>query len=215
MDDDPSQSGPFRSPDPDPEGTVWGARVEQPVDNLPVEFEAYVLGNYDDFVGFATELLEDEQVATDLTVEVFTQLALDWQVILRAPNLDDHCWSMLTTAVRVQTICRGLDADVRDRMVRARDILDQMRRLLHDPDAQDSEVGLYQALGRLTQREFDTVVLKRVMGRTTLFAASVLGVHPATVDRSYTKAIGYLETVLEPRGLLNPTQPRPSRGARR
>ncbi|MFJ9518511.1 hypothetical protein ACIRPK_09630 [Kitasatospora sp. NPDC101801] len=216
MTDDPTPVGPFRAPDPEPEVTVWGARVESPVDNLPVDFEAYVLTNYDFFVGFAVEMLADRHTATEVAVEVFSQIAIDWPRILRSPNLEDHCWSMLTSAVRVRVICRGIETDVRDRLGRARQILDQMRQLLYDPDAEDSDVGLYQALGRLTQREFDTVVLKRLMGRTTLFAASVLAVHPATVDRSYDKAMTHLRTVLQRRKLLKPTQSEsPSRGARR
>jgi DNA-directed RNA polymerase specialized sigma24 family protein len=210
MSDEPPASTGI-GPGPDPESWPWGAAVQPPVD-LPLDFEAYVLANRDPFLDFAAEMLGDQAAADGIVHEVLTYLAIHWADVLRRPDVEDATWSVLAQAVVAEVRRTRREQQLAERIARASDILARMRAGLADLE---TAIGLYPALAELTPRQFDVVVLKGPMRRSTFFTAWILDMHPSTVDRTYNRALARLEQALGPRRVLNPG-PRPRRkGARR
>lgn len=212
-------------PDPDAGQSGADAAVHLPVDNLPLDYEAFVMGYRASYLRFAQEILGTPEAADEVVHQVLLQIAIHWVQLLAGPDLVANAWGMLCHALRAM-LCHALRAEVRRResdpvlvyrLDRIRALLARMREALPAPDsedgtAHDTGTALRIQLGKLTPRQFDVVILKAA-GRSTYFIAWFLGTHPSTVDRNLKRALAQLEDGLRPLRLLKAAAVR--RGERR
>ncbi|MFI8085380.1 hypothetical protein ACIF6L_31890 [Kitasatospora sp. NPDC086009] len=118
--------------------------------DLPLDFEAYALLHRESYLHYAEEMLGNQGAARLIVRQVLVRIALDWKQILRAPNVEDITWGMLTTAVVYEVRRLHGEEQLAVRADTARSLLAQMRESLTEGDAEDTDVGLIPALWLLT-----------------------------------------------------------------
>ncbi|MEV7418175.1 sigma-70 family RNA polymerase sigma factor [Streptomyces sp. NPDC089919] len=133
---------------------------------LPLEFEALYLANQEAFHEYARFVLRTDDAAEAAVHRGFLEILRHWDSLLLESNLHHHVWAIMRRTV------------IDELLLDFRDVLAGM----------DSGSGLYRALGKLPQRQFDVVVLRYIAKVDTRRIAWIMGITPSTVDYHCRKA---------------------------
>ncbi|MBC3841264.1 RNA polymerase sigma factor [Streptacidiphilus sp. 4-A2] len=211
MSDDLSAADPGTAPEPDsaPRNAPGpaGAALHEPVD-LPLDMEAFYLSRHSYYYQYACARLGRGATAERLVREVFVHIGVEWEQILRAPNLQERTWQILRSAVDYY---RGQAQDPLEAKLAV--ALATLTGIRESFATMQSTIGLYQALAEMTERQVDVLILRQVMGYDARDTAWILGVHLSTVDRTLKQARGRLEAALLPLRVLRSGDAIPAEGA--
>ncbi|MET9111858.1 RNA polymerase sigma factor [Streptomyces zhihengii] len=133
---------------------------------LPVDFEAHYLMNQEAWHAYALHFLRTNDAAEEAVHRTFLEILRHWDALLGEPDLQQQTWAILRRVVMDECL-----QDYRAELV-----------------AMDSGIGLYPALGKLPQRQFDVMVLRYIFDFDTKRIAWYLGVTQSTVDYHCRKA---------------------------
>ncbi|MEV6553455.1 sigma-70 family RNA polymerase sigma factor [Streptomyces sp. NPDC051597] len=158
---------------------------------LPPAFEAFFAMNVLRYAAYARLHLNKDMVDTAVlaTFEVILQ---DWLLFLQQPRPAAWAWQVLRRSVAEQA-----------RRVSPRQVLAQaMRDARASLGAMPSELGLYDAIAALPERQFDVIVLRFVLGYSVGQTADLMGLGDATVRSLQRRARRFLAGQLGVRGDL-------------
>ncbi|MEK8169014.1 sigma-70 family RNA polymerase sigma factor [Streptomyces sp. M19] len=127
---------------------------------LPLDFEAFYLNHVYGYHEYARTRLGDEARAVELVHRVFLQILDDWEDLLCEGDLEQRAWATLRQAIHI-AVLRASQANMR---------------------YVESRIGLYQAMAELSERQYDVLVLRHVIGYSTRTISRVLGIDERTVD---------------------------------
>ncbi|WP_164543605.1 RNA polymerase sigma factor [Streptomyces mobaraensis] len=149
---------------------------------LPPDFTAFYALHHRPYLLYACAQLGTRADAEWVVEEVFGQLASCWTEVLRQPNVAAYALATLKEETAKVLAARGrplalvetaafadVRAGTRDRLLRL-----------------ESDLGLYSAITRLPDRQYDVVVLRYVLGYPVRQVAEIMGLTPATV-RSHVR----------------------------
>lgn len=148
---------------------------------LPTAFWAFHNLYHRPYLEYAHIQLGDERSAGELVHATFMDLALNWPDMMEDANHEAYAWALLRERIADELRLQGrvpatVETAVFARVNRA--ALESVRDQLAD---MESALGLYAAISRLPERQFDVMVLLYVLGYPTEQTAHILGVTPATV----------------------------------
>lgn len=165
-------------------------RASQAVRELtvqPAAFWAFHQQYYLTYRAWAELQLGDRAEAEDLVDSVFCRLAAQWQDLLEAESPAREAWGIFKSAVAERLILtRRAPAMPQTAAFHrvTRTLLESYREKFA---VLESALGLYAAIARLADRQFDVIVLQYVLGHPTRHTASIMGITEATV-RSHRRA---------------------------
>ncbi|WP_439678482.1 RNA polymerase sigma factor [Embleya sp. MST-111070] len=122
----------------------------------------------------------NREVARDTVREAFGHLEREWQHALEQESVSAYAWRILKEHVGAWLVANGRVVAIRETaafapLARALDLTRDRFALM------ESRLGLFHALLRLTERQYDVIVLRYVMGCTDAEVAARLGVAESTV----------------------------------
>ncbi|RSS57483.1 RNA polymerase sigma factor [Streptomyces sp. WAC01280] len=139
----------------------------------PLEFEAHYLTNQEAFHRYALGILRTNDRAEKAVHRAFVEILRHWDGLLTEPDLQAQTWQLM-------------------RRVVIGELIDGLR---EDLAAMDSGIGLYPAIGKLSPRQFDAIVLRSIGGYDTKHIAWYMGLSPSTVTHHLRKAHERLASV--------------------
>lgn len=158
------------------------ARATHPVTTeLPTAFWAFHDLYHRPYLEYAHLQLGDRHTAGELVHGTFIHLALCWRDMMETANHEAYAWAHLRERIADELRLQGRDPAVVETAAFARvnrAALETARDQLAD---MESALGLYSAISRLPERQFDVMVLLYVLGYPTQQAAHILGVTTATI----------------------------------
>jgi len=130
-------------------------------------------------------------VADQIVDDVTAQLVDLWACASGPDDVERYAWALLkTTIVRWlndrQARSAFVETLVFDRTALAMDYVRERFNLIEE------SLSLYTAVSRLPEREYDVIVLRYVLGYSTVQAAAVLGIDARSVNRYIRSAKRYL-----------------------
>ncbi|MBL1086773.1 sigma-70 family RNA polymerase sigma factor [Streptomyces actinomycinicus] len=148
---------------------------------LPTAFWGFHNLYYRPYLEYAHIQLGDQRSAGELVHTTFMDLALRWPDMMEDANHEAYAWALLRERIADELRLQGrapatVETAVFARVNRA--ALESVRDQLAD---MESALGLYAAISRLPERQFDVMVLRYVLGYTSEHTAHILGVTEATV----------------------------------
>lgn len=162
-----------------------GSPVTHAMLYVPPVCEALYLANADAYYTYAQHWLDDDTAAEAVHL-TFHQIRNRWEELGRHGDLRQQAWAILRRVVASYVE----ESEVRREIAR---VLDEYQGLL----AQQIEgVGLYEAIAKLSPRQFDVVVLRYLCAFPTERIAWYLGVTASTVDYHCRRATKRLEREL-------------------
>ncbi|MGA5424367.1 RNA polymerase sigma factor [Streptomyces lavendulocolor] len=133
---------------------------------LPLDFEAHYIIHQEAFHAYALAVLGTNDAAEDAVHRAFLEILRHWDALLAESDLQQQIWAILR-----RTVIAEILLDFRAHLT-----------------ALDSGSGVYAALGSLSARQFDVVVLRYIAKYDTKRISWYLGVTPSTVDYHCRKA---------------------------
>ncbi|WP_368733279.1 RNA polymerase sigma factor [Streptomyces alkaliphilus] len=169
-----------------------GSPIDRPVRelavHLPAAWTAFHEQYYSAYLAYAELQLGDRGEAGELVHRVFVHLAAHWQRLMREEAPMASAWALLKSGVARHLEERGREPAMPETAV----FRNVSRRVLEDVRgefaAMESALGLYTAIARLPERQFDVIVLRYVLGYPTGDVARLMGVSDATVRTHCTLA---------------------------
>ncbi|MFD4922992.1 sigma-70 family RNA polymerase sigma factor [Streptomyces goshikiensis] len=170
-------------PPPDSAGT------REPREIMPNAYWAFHALYHRPYYEYARVQLGTKEDAERMVHGTFLYLAVIWTHVTSQANVAAFAWSLHKVRVANELIMNGREPAgpetmVFDRAVKAattavlRDFREQFRAQM---DALESSIGLYAAMDRLPERQFDVMVLCFALKYSTERAARIMGITPATV----------------------------------
>ncbi|MFJ1562444.1 sigma-70 family RNA polymerase sigma factor [Streptomyces mirabilis] len=140
----------------------------------------------------------DKRLAGQVVHEVFMALLYDWNRLMEEASPASSAWAFFKSVVAEELAWQGRGSAMPETaafdLVLARDLLNSVR----DKFAvMESSIGLYAAIARLPERQFDVMVLVYVLGYSLQKTAHVMGVSSATVRSHRDRARKRLARELE------------------
>ncbi|MEU3317151.1 sigma-70 family RNA polymerase sigma factor [Streptomyces sp. NPDC006662] len=165
------------------------AGTREPSQIMPNAYWAFLTLNHKPYLEYARVLLGDEKEAADAVHATFVHLAAIWAHLTMQPNMAAYAWAQHKLLVADELIISGREPAASetmafDRAIRAatcavlRDFREQFRAQM---DELENSIGLYAAMDRLPERQFDVMVLCYALKYTTKQTADTMGITPATV----------------------------------
>ncbi|MFK4102076.1 sigma-70 family RNA polymerase sigma factor [Streptomyces sp. NPDC019531] len=146
--------------------------------------------------------LDDDPVAARRLVDrTFLYLATIWPRLQRMDNPGGHAWALFKERVHGELADRGRSPDATETLAFKRAIkaasqplLDAFRREFHAEHAEEiteleEGLGLFRRMTRLSERQFDVMVLRDVLEFDTRNTALIMGISEATVRSTRRTAI--------------------------
>lgn len=166
-----------------------GAR--RPTDTAAAEFELFYQEYQEVWRAYAYAQTGSLEAADQVVDDVTAQLADLWACASGPDDVERYAWALLkTTIVRWlndrQTRSAFVETLVFDRTALAMDYVRARFNLIEE------SLSLYTAVSRLPEREYDVIVLRYVLGYSTVQAAAVLGIDARGVNRSIRSAKRHL-----------------------
>ncbi|MEF3117125.1 RNA polymerase sigma factor [Streptomyces chrestomyceticus] len=162
-----------RCPDGDP--------LRQAGRRLAIAFEAFHETHYRKWLAYAYLHTGSEDAALEVTGSAYQRLRLCWPYALKQSSVDSYAWAVLKESV-VDWLCRHRRATA---LTQSAAFAVVTRALLRECQQQfallESQLGLYEAIARLPERQCDVIVLRHVIGYSDPQIAALLGVDEATV----------------------------------
>ncbi|MFB6823710.1 RNA polymerase sigma factor [Streptomyces virginiae] len=155
-------------------------------------FWAFHDNRYKPFLHFAYKQLESDADAEDAADKTFDEIMNNWQRMLGMENLPGYAWSILKSRIcdqRRKRDKRALPTDLSAfaAMVDGRD----------DFEAVHGRLQFADAIGHLSERQRDAVILRYGLELETADAAHLMGVAEATVRSFVRQARARLLQVLD------------------
>jgi DNA-directed RNA polymerase specialized sigma24 family protein len=158
-----------------------GRALRERAVQLPSAWWAFHQQYYAAYLSYAELQLGDRAEAEDLVHRVFLHLATHWEQLMREKSPPATAWALLKSGVAETLIFLGREpamaATAAFRKV-TRQVLNGFRGELA---AMETALGLYTAIARLPERQFDVIVLQFVLGHGSAQTAHIMGVCEATV----------------------------------
>ncbi|MFB7382888.1 RNA polymerase sigma factor [Kitasatospora purpeofusca] len=147
---------------------------------VSIEFDAFFEHYHQRYLDYARAQLtlsEPEQVQ-DLVEDVFAHLGADWDQVLTRPNPVGHAWGLLRFAVENERRRRGEVLMLVEQSV----FMDAANRATRPVfEALEDGLGVYHAISRLPERQYDALLFNRFLEYSTADTAAVMGISPGTV----------------------------------
>ncbi|MER5886991.1 sigma-70 family RNA polymerase sigma factor [Streptomyces sp. NPDC001941] len=163
--------------------------TREPRDMLPHAFWAFHELYHRAYYEYARVQLGNATDARDLVDRVFTHIGFIWRSITAEENLGAYAWALLKERVDSELTAQGRDPAAAETLAFHRAIgaatgplLDDFRRQFKAQVSElESSVGLFAAMARLPERQFDVMVLNYALGFSTGRTALAMGISEATV----------------------------------
>ncbi|WFB10364.1 sigma-70 family RNA polymerase sigma factor [Streptomyces sp. LX-29] len=165
-----------RTPQDPPTRTVR----ELPV-TLPAAFWAFHQLYHRPYLEYAHLQLGDRRMAGELVHATFMQLAVIWPQMMADANHEAYAWALLKERVAKELLRQGRDVAIVESAAFSRATRAALESVRDQFAELESALGLYAAISRLPERQFDAMVLRFVLDYPTDRAAHIMGVTPATV----------------------------------
>ncbi|MEU8551650.1 RNA polymerase sigma factor [Streptomyces roseoverticillatus] len=161
----------------------WPALREDLSEGLPADFVAFFSLHHRPYLRYAHLQLDSEPDAEWVVEEVFCQLALAWGEVRRQPNPAAYALAALKEKITKLLAARRRGATALVETAAFAAVREASRARM---EVLESRLGLYAAITRLPDRQFDVVVLRYVLGYPVHRVAGIMGISPATV-RSHVR----------------------------
>ncbi|WSQ14968.1 sigma-70 family RNA polymerase sigma factor [Streptomyces sp. NBC_01231] len=156
---------------------------------MPLAFWAFHELYHQAYFEYAFVQLGDQAAADKLVDQTFVFLAVIWQHVTAQENPEAFAWTQLKERVAADLEAQGkapaaLETMAFERAIRAAcdPILDSFRAEFRAQVTElETGMGLYTAMARLPERQFDVMVLQFALGFPTKRTALVMGVCEARV----------------------------------
>lgn len=170
-------------PPPDSAGT------REPSEIMPNAYWAFLALYHQPYLEYARIQLGDEDHAEHVVHATFVYLAAIWAHLTAQPNMAAYAWAQHKLLVADELIVGGRESAATatmafDRATRTataavlRDFREQFRA---EMDEIENTIGLYAAMDRLPERQFDVMVLCYALHYSTKQTAHIMGITTATV----------------------------------
>ncbi|RMI43439.1 sigma-70 family RNA polymerase sigma factor [Streptomyces triticirhizae] len=164
---------------------------------LPDDFWTFHERYYGLYQEYAELQLDDSGLSEELVDAVMMDIACSWARLRRESAPETAAWAILKISIADELGRRGrrpaLEAAAFRRV--SRRALEDFRRQFA---ALESALGLYAAIARLPERQYDVIVLQFVMGLAPDQVAQVMGIAAPTVRSHLRMARARLATELGP-----------------
>ncbi|MEV6670010.1 sigma-70 family RNA polymerase sigma factor [Streptomyces sp. NPDC051162] len=147
-------------------------------DGLPPDFVDFFSFQHQAYLRYAHLQLGSEADAEWVVEEVFCQLALDWGKVRRQPNRAAYALAALKEKTTSLLAARRRTAPAMIETAAFAAVMGAVRARM---EVLESRLGLYAAMTRLPDRQYDVVVLRYVIGYPVPRVALIMGISPATV----------------------------------
>ena len=160
-----------------------GPGLTVPVPQLPEAFWAFHRQYYKGYRSYAHLHLgeEERQAAGHLVHQVFMHLALNWARLMEEANPAASAWALLKESVAGELRRQGRRPAMTETAVLQRVMRSVLESSREEFAVIESALGLYPAIARLPERQFDVMALRHVLGYSTATTARIMGVTDATV----------------------------------
>jgi RNA polymerase sigma-70 factor (ECF subfamily) len=158
-----------------------GRELTVPVPQLPEAFWAFHRQYYRGYRRYAHVHLGDRHTAGHLVHQVFMHLALNWARLMEEANPAASAWALLKESVAGELQRQGRRPAMTETAVLQRVMRSVLESSRQEFAVIESALGLYPAIARLPERQFDVMVLRHVLGYSTATTARIMGVTDATV----------------------------------
>lgn len=153
----------------------------------PAEFELFYQEYQEVWRAYAYAQTGSLDAADQIVDDVTAQLVDLWACASGPDDVERYAWALLkTTIVRWLNDRQARPAFVEtlvfDRTALAMDYVRERFNLIEE------SLSLYTAVSRLPEREYDVIVLRYVLGYSTVQAAAALGIDARSVNRSIRSA---------------------------
>lgn len=139
------------------DGYGSATRATQP---LPLDFEAHYVMNQEAWHSYALYRLRVNDAAERAVHRAFLEVLVNWDRLLAEANLQQQTWSILRRVVGDEALYAARAEIV----------------------ALESTIGLYPALLKLQQRQFDVIILRYILNYSSQKTGWYLGIASRTVD---------------------------------
>ncbi|MEU9796389.1 sigma-70 family RNA polymerase sigma factor [Streptomyces sparsogenes] len=157
--------------------------------SLPLEFEAHYINNQEAYHQYALVHLKTVEAAEEAVHRAFLEILRHWTDLLTEGNLQQQVWAIVRRVVISQAL------------------LDAQARLTR------SDNPVHTALAKLPSKQFDAIVLRHWMNKSTDDIAWYMGITTSTVDYHCRKARERLDQALD-RSSRSKKTTRPTRKTR-
>ncbi|MDT0347141.1 sigma-70 family RNA polymerase sigma factor [Streptomyces litchfieldiae] len=145
---------------------------------LPTAFWAFHEQYYRTYKGYAELMLGDPHAASRLVHRVMMDLAVNWNRLMQEESPGATAWAILKISVAQELDARDSEPALTEIAAFRRALLDPYREKFA---ALESGLGLYAAIARLPERQYDVIVLQYVLQLPPHRVASIMGVRLTTV----------------------------------
>lgn len=130
---------------------------------------------------YAELQLGDKPLAGRIVHHVFLDLLRHWTCLMEEANPAATAWAQLKGTVAGVLQAQGRTSAIAENATFSRVRRSVLEGARDEFAAMESSIGLYTALSRLPDRQFDVMILRYVIGYTRAQTGSILGVTEATV----------------------------------
>ncbi|WP_053730693.1 sigma-70 family RNA polymerase sigma factor [Streptomyces sp. WM6378] len=163
--------------------------TREPSEAMPPAFWAFHARYHRPYLEYARIHLGDDEAAHDLVDGTFIYLAVVWGAATEQENIGSYAWVLLKERVWAELAMKGRDPAAAETLAFARavcaatdPILDSFRAQFRQQITELEEtMGLFAAMARLPERQFDVIVLQFALDFDTKTTALVMGIREATV----------------------------------
>jgi RNA polymerase sigma factor (sigma-70 family) len=173
-----------------------GMQLQDPARRLSLTFDAFYDTHHQAWLRFAHLQVGSRAAAEQVVSHAATRLAENWAHVLRQETVQAYAWAVLK-----EHVAHWLGEHARPpALVETAAFAAAVRRLLEVSRERfavlESEIGLYAAISRLPERQYDVIVLRYVLGYPDSEVAGYLGMKDATVRSNVRWAKRRLATEL-------------------
>ncbi|MFF4384581.1 RNA polymerase sigma factor [Kitasatospora sp. NPDC001547] len=147
---------------------------------VSIEFDAFFEHYHQRYLDYARAQLtlsEPEQIQ-DLVEDVFAHLGLRWDKVLAEPNPTGCAWGLLRVVVEHERRQRGEVLMLVEKALFMNAANQATRPVIA---AMEDGLGIYHAISRLPERQYDALLYSRFLEYDTADIAAVMGISPSTV----------------------------------
>lgn len=159
-----------------------GAEAREAHRRLMLSFDAFDASHHRLWLRYAHTQAGSREAAESIVEDACRHLLEHWGHALRQESLTEYAWTVLKEHVARWLGARGLRprlaATAAFHAVRRKVLLHELR---DEFAVLEGEIGLYAAIGRLPERQYDVVVLRYVLGCSEEEVAGYLGFDTAAV----------------------------------
>lgn len=183
-------------PHPDPAGPA----IDCDMPWVPPDFEAFQARYDRAFLEYSRIHLADPAAARRLVDATFLYLAVIWPRLRVMADRGAYAWALFKQRVHGELDAQGRSPALTENLAFARAIraateplLESFRTSFHaehgDEFAELEEgLGIYRHMARLSERQFDVLVLRDALAFTTRDTALIMGISEATVRSTHRTA---------------------------